>query len=234
MEAHLFSTPGNPPISDIVRASRPFLKGRGTAGGDKPLVAYLPAACVGDRYIALTERCFARLARVRTIDVEAESWPHIEEVLEMVSVLYIPGGNTYALARRLHDAVAPLVFERIRDRVRLGLPLIAFSAGSVFCGPNILTTNDMNACACTTFDGMGLSPYNFNVHYPPEDGEERELRDGRIWEYHVFHSNPVLALEDGAHICIKDGQAALVKGNCWLFEKGHPKRKVDAGPVDTL
>jgi dipeptidase E len=115
--------------------------------------------------------------------------------------------------------------------VRDGLPLVAFSAGAVMCGPTMLTTNDMNICACTQFEGFGLTPYNFNVHYPPDDGEARELRDERLWEYHVFNDNHVLALEDDAHLNVKDGQVTLVSGNCWLFEKGKARRKLDAGPL---
>lgn len=223
VEAHLFSTPGNPPIRDIVRAARPFLVGKGEPG-EKPVVVYLPAACMGNLYIPLTERCFARIARVSTIDVETESRAEVEAALDAASVLYIPGGNTYALAARLHNTG---LVEEIRARVMSGLPLVAFSAGTVLCGPNMLTTNDMNVCACTTFDGLGLSPYNFNVHYPPLDGEERALRDDRIWEYHVLNENPVMALEDGAHVAIRDGKVVVEKGNCWLFEKELGKRRLE-------
>lgn len=225
MEAHLFSTPGDPPIRDIVRASRPFLRRR-----DNPVVAYLPAACLGDRYIALTTRCFGRLASVRTIDVEKDSRREIEAVLDIASVLYIPGGNTYVLAARLHNTG---LMHALRERVLAGLPLVAFSAGMVLCGPNILTTNDMNVCACDTFSGLALTGHNFNAHYPEEDGEARALRDERIGEYHVFHGNPVLALCDNAHVRVKDGEAELVKGDCWLFEQGRGKRKLEVGPVVT-
>jgi peptidase E len=223
MQAHLFSTPGNPPIRDIVRVARPFLRGK-----ERGIVAYLPAACLVDLYIRLTERCFSRNADVLTIDIERNSPAEIRAVLDRANVLYIPGGNTYVLAQRVHSAG---LLNEIRERVMAGLPVVAFSAGTVFCGPNILTTNDMNVCASTNFAGLSLSEYSFNVHYPAHDGDERALRDDRIGEYRLFHDNPVLALEDGAHIQISDGKASVVKGNCWLFEKGNEKRLLEAGPI---
>jgi peptidase E len=121
--------------------------------------------------------------------------------------------------------------EQIRERVRAGLPIVAFSAGAVMCGPNMLTTNDMNVSACVEFDGLGLLSYNLNVHYPPEEGEHQALRDERLWEYHQFHDNPVLAIEDSAHLRVENNRLELVKGNCWLFEKGKERVKVKIGPL---
>lgn len=223
MQAHLLSTPGNPPIRDIVRAARPYL-----SGNERGIVAYLPAACLGDLYVRLTERSFSRNADVLTIDVQSHTPEKIRAALDRADVLYIPGGNTYVLAQRVASAG---LLNEIREHVMAGLPVVAFSAGTVFCGPNILTTNDMNASASTDFAGLGLSEYNFNVHYPTQDGEDRALRDERIGEYHLFHDNPVLALEDSAYIHISDGKAHIIRGNCWFFEKSKEKKLLEIGPV---
>src|SRR5262245_42627506 len=115
-----------------------------------PTVAYLPAASVGDSYVGLTKVVFKGLGTVAHIDVEKHSRKRVDAALDRATVLYMPGGNTYLLSQRLYRAS---MVEPIRERVRAGLPLVAFSAGAVICGPNMLTTNDMNVCACTDFGG---------------------------------------------------------------------------------
>ena len=222
MQLHLFSSPGEPSLRDIVDACRPLLQEQ-----REPTVAYLPAACVGEKYVGLTKVAFKGLAKVDHLDVEKDGRDKIEAALDSAALLYIPGGNTYVLSHRLHKAG---LMEPIRERVRSGLPLVVFSAGMVLCGPNILTTNDLNCCACKDFDGLGLAPVNFNAHYPQDDAQ-RESRDERLWEYHAFHDNPILALENGAHIMVKDGTIELAKGNCWLIEQGKRKVKVEANPI---
>ena len=223
MEINLFSSQGEPSLRNIVEASSPFLE-----KADDPAVAYLPAACVGERYVGLTKTAFKGLADVLHLDPETQGRARVEAALDKAAILYIPGGNTYLLAHRLHnkDLVA-----QIRERIINGLPLVAFSAGTVLCGANVLTTNDLNCCGCTTFNGLGFVPFNFNVHYPSDEGDQREFRDERLWEYQEFNSNPVLALEDSAHIRVTDSEVRLISGNCWLFEKGQARTKVEIGRI---
>lgn len=223
MQIHLFSAPGEPSLRDIVDASRPFLRGR-----SEPTIAYIPAASVGEKYVGTAKVAFKGLAKVEHLDVERDKPEKIEAALDSAALVYIPGGNTYLLGYRLHKAG---LIESIRERVLDGLPLVAFSAGAVLCGPNILTTNDMNCCASTSFSGLALTPFNFNVHYPQVEGEHRELRDDRLWEYHSFYDNPVLALEDDAHIRVSDGVTELVRGNCWLFEPGKTRKRLEVGVI---
>jgi dipeptidase E len=223
VQLHLLSTPGEPSLRDIVDASRPLLQ-----GGQEPTVAYLPAASVGEKFVGLTKVAFKELAKVDHIDMERNNRNKVEAVLDRAALIYIPGGNTYLLSHRLHKAN---LIKSIRERVLNGLPLVAFSAGAVLCGPTILTTNDMNCCAATSFSGLALTPFNFNVHYPQDD-EHRELRDERLWEYHHFYDNPVLALEDGAYIRVTDGVVELVKGDCWLFERDKERVKAEVGIIN--
>jgi dipeptidase E len=115
------------------------------------------------------------------------------------------------------------VINDIRQHVLDGLPLVAFSAGTVLCGQDILTTNDINCCNCTTFASLGLIPFNINVHYPSEDGEERQERDYHLWEYQQFHNTPVLALEDEVYIRVTGNRFEVVRGTCWWFAKGKLK-----------
>jgi peptidase E len=224
MQLHLFSSPGSRLLRDIVEASMPFL-----AQQANPCVAYLPAGSLGYRYIELTETAFQEVARVEVIDPVLTGAAEARRLLERASMLYIPGGNTFVLKHRVQRAG---LWELIARRVRDDLPLVGFSAGAICCGPNILTTMDINCCACSDFRGFGFMPYNLGVHYPTGDGAERELADQRFAQYHIFHTNPVLALEDGAYLRVSEQQVELVRGTCWLIEAGKTRMKVPIGVLE--
>ncbi len=224
MEVHLFSSHGTPDLRDIISQCRRLLRGQ-----KDPVVAYLPAASVGDQQVEKTQAAFQGVARVVTIDPDQARPEEVKEALDQASLLYVPGGNTYVLSQRLHRK---RLVEPIKERIQSGLPLVAFSAGTVFCGQNILTANSLNACGCTKFAGLGLVPYNFNVHYPSQDGEARKVRDSGLAEYHAFHQNPVLALEEDAHLRVTDEGVELVRGGAWLFQRGQKKVKLKVGRVE--
>lgn len=221
MQLHLLSSPGAPIIQDVVEIARPIL-----VRSPKPEVAYLPAGATERHFLRETRTAFRRLARVTLLKVESDPLEKLRLVLRRVTLLYIPGGNTYLMAHRLHTRGW---MDLIRQRLLEGLPFIGFSAGAMLCGLDILTTNDLNCCGCTHFTGLGLVPYNFNMHYPTEEGEARQERDGRMWEYHLFHDQPVLAMQDNAYIRSIPEGLELVRGNAWLFEKGKLRAKLNAG-----
>ncbi len=127
------------------------------------------------------------------------------DVLERAEALFMGGGNTYALLKRLHESdLLPV----IRERVRGGMPYGGASAGSNVAGPTILTTNDWNVVALERFDALGLVAFNINPHYKETDpamAPFSETRDDRIREYHVVNGNPVAGLEEGAWLTVEDG-----------------------------
>ena len=65
----------------------------------------------------------------------------MEAILRRAAAVYIPGGNTFLLNHRLH---AGGLLPYLRKKIQTGLPVAAFSAGTILCGPNILTSKDMN------------------------------------------------------------------------------------------
>src|SRR5215813_8358541 len=115
------------------------------------------------------------------------------ETLAQAEALFMGGGNTYALLKRLREAG---LLAAIRERVHAGMPYLGASAGSNVAGPNILTTNDWNVVALDRFDALGLVSFN---------------------------SNPVVGLEEGALVRVEDGVvtgrgSARVK----IFRRGQP------------
>lgn len=213
---YLFSTPGNGDLSYIIDACRPYLEGR-----DDPMVAYLPMARLSDAWQAATGEAFKGLARVEVLNTETMSLAEMEAVLRRAHVLFIPGGNTFLLAHRLHSSHW---MDYLRKKIQAGLPVAAYSAGTILCGPNILTSRDMNMLETTYFSGLNLLPFNLHVHY-----EEDPYRDGWLADYHVFQLNPVILLADGAYLRVENKKTKLVRGEAWILRAGQEKERLAAG-----
>ena len=141
--------------------------------------------------------------------------------LSRADALFMGGGNTYALLRRLGEAG---LLAAIRERVDAGMPYAGASAGSNVAGPTILTTNDWNVVALDRFDALGLVEFNINPHYKELDlamAPYSETRDDRIREYHAVNANPVLGLEEGALVRVENGACtALGTARVKLFRRG--------------
>src|SRR3990172_3947610 len=221
---HLFSTPGREDFRYILEASHLVLKGR-----DKPVVAYLPAGSLSTTWQDITEKAFHGLAQVETINTELMTLPEMEAILRNAAMVYLPGGNTFLLNHRLHISK---VFDALRRKVSAGLPVVGFSAGTVLCGPNILTSNDMNMVGTSHFTGLNATPFNFNVHYP-EDEPARSRKDDWLSDFQVFHENPILLLTDGAYIQVEGKKTTLVRGEAWITRKGQEKEKLVPGETIT-
>jgi peptidase E len=218
---HLFSTPGQNGINDIVEASRPYLLDR-----DDPLIAYLPLASLyEEKWLDLNSTAFKGLARFQTVNTELMTQREIETILREASLAYVPGGNTFLLNHRLHMSGIMLY---LRKKLQAGLPLVGFSAGAIICGPNILTSTDMNTVGTAYFDGLSIIPFNISPHYPP-DAYSQSVKDGWLSDYHFFHDNPIILLADGAYVKVDGNKSTLVRGEAWILRKDQEKEKLDAG-----
>src|SRR5512145_1848227 len=212
---HLFSKPGDE-LRDILEACRPHLEHK-----SEPLVAYLPLASLSTRWQEYTEKAFKGLARLETVNTETMTFSEMETILRRAHVVYIPGGNTFLLAHRLH---ASQLMPYLRKKLQAGLPLVAFSAGTILCGPNILTSRDMNMVETPHFGGLNLLPFNFHVHYYDDVDKDDWLGD-----FHVFQPNPVILLADGAYIRVDGKKTSLVRGEAWVLRRGQEKEKIALG-----
>jgi peptidase E len=218
---HLFSSPGENDIRYIVDASRPYLERKA-----EPLVAYLPLASLyAERWQEYTGRAFHGLAQVEMIDTERMTQTEMEAILRLATIAYIPGGNTFLLSHRLHiSGILPY----LRKKVQAGLPVLAFSAGSILCGPNILTSKDMNTVGTSHLDGLSVTPFNFLVHYA-QDPHGQSVHDAWLADYHFFHDNPVIMLSDGASVRVEGRKAWLERGEAWILRKDQEKELIKTG-----
>lgn len=221
MELHLLSSPGKDDIRWVIEACRPYLE-----KSPEGILACMPLASLfSEKWLDQTERSFKGLAHIETINTETMELPEMEAVLRRAAVVYIPGGNTFLLNHRLH--VSHLL-PYLRKKIQSGLPVVAFSAGTILCGPNILTSKDMNTVETPHFDGLNLLPFNFFVHYG-EDAYLRAIHDDWLTDYHVFHDNPVIILADGAYVKVLGRKTMLVRGEAWLLRKGMEQEVIKAG-----
>lgn len=216
---HLFSSPGKDDIRYVIEASRPYLENK-----PKVTVAYLPLASLyAERWQGYTEDSFKGLARLETINAELMPQKDIEKILRDASLVYIPGGNTFLLNHRLH---ACGVMFYLRKRIQAGLPLVGFSAGAILCGPNILTSKDLNTVGTSSFDGLNATPFNFSPHYPL-DNYGQSVKDEWLSDYHFFHDNPIVMLSDGAYVKVDGKKNTLVRGEAWIWRKDQEKEKLE-------
>ena len=225
MQIHLFSTPGENDLRYVIEASRPYLKDK-----DDPVVAYLPLASLyTERWLGVNESAFKALAQIREVNAELMTQKEIEDILRESALVYIPGGNTFLLNHRLHSSG---VMPYLKKKIQNGLPLIGVSAGMILCGPNILTSKDMNTVETPHFDGLNLIPFNFFAHYA-DDGYGQSVQDDWLGDYHFFHDNPVILLSDGAYIKVDGKKTTLVRGDAWILRKGAEKERLETGKIIT-
>ncbi len=218
MELHLFSSPGENDIRYVIKASRPYLESK-----SDPIVAYLPLASLyAEKWLDDNQKSFQGLARLEMINAELMNLKEMEDILRRASLAYIPGGNTFLLNHRLHISK---LMDYLRKKVQAGLPLVAFSAGTVLCGPNILTSKDMNTVGTTYFDGLNLTPFNFLVHYA-QDAYGQSVHDDWLADYGFFHDNPVIMMSDGAYIKVDGRKTTLIRGDAWILRSNTEKEKI--------
>ncbi len=220
---HLFSNPGERDIRYIVEASRPYCEGK-----DDPSIAFLPLASLdGEKWLDYTKEQFKGLARVQIINTELMPLKEIEGILRECVVTYISGGNTFLLNHRLHTSgIMPF----LKKKVQAGLPVVGFSAGAILCGPNILTSTDMNSVQTPHFAGLNATPFNFFVHYPL-DAYGQSVQDEWLSDHHLFHDNPVIMMCDNAYIKSEKGKTILIRGEAYILRKDSEKERLDEGQI---
>ena len=226
MQLHLLSTPGKKDdLRYVLEASKPYLEDK-----DEPIVAYLPLASLyAEKWLGVNESAFRGLAQIKEVNAELMTQKEIEDILREAALVYITGGNTFLLNHRLH---ASGVMPYLKKKIQNGLPMVGVSAGTIVCGPNILTANDMNTLGTTHFDGLNLVPFDFFPHYA-DDGYGQSVHDGWLADYHFFHDNPVILLSDGAYVKVDGKKTTLVRGEAWILRKGSEKEKLEEGKLIT-
>lgn len=223
MNLHLFSAPGKDDLRNIVESSRPYLEDK-----DEPIVAYMPLASLyAEKWLGMHQDAFKGLAELKEINAELMTQKQIENVIRDAALVYIPGGNTFLLNHRLH---ACGVMPYLKKKIQNGLPVVGFSAGMIVCGPNILTSKDMNTVETNYFNGLNVTPFNFLAHYP-KDAYGQSVLDDWLSDYHFFHNNAVIMVCDDAYVKVDGKKTSLVCGEAYILRKEQEKERLDEGKL---
>lgn len=215
--------PGKDDLRYVVEASRPYLEDK-----DEPVIAYMPLALLyAEKWREMNESAFKGLGQVVEINAELMTQREIENIIRDAGLLYIPGGNTFLLNHRLH---ASGILPYLKKKVQNGLPVIGFSAGMIVCGPNILTSKDLNAVETSHFNGLNATPFNFLAHYP-KDAYGQSVLDEWLRDYHFFHDNPVIMVCDDGHIHVDGKKTSLVRGEAYILRKEEEKERLEEGKL---
>jgi dipeptidase E len=157
----------------------------------------------------------------------------LDEAVKSAEAFVVGGGNTFHLLTKLYES---RLIEKVRDRVRAGVPYIGWSAGSNVACPTIKTTNDMPIIEPPDFNALGLIPFQINPHYTEAQlpNHQGETRAERITEF--VEVNPdiyVVGLREGSILRIEASQIHLLGDkNLKVFKKG--SEPVEYRPEDSL
>lgn len=142
--------------------------------------------------------------------------------------IFTGGGNTFVLVSQLHQKNIMAILSEV---IKKGTPYLGTSAGSNICGLTMQTTNDMPIVYPSSFQTLGVIPFNLNPHYLDPDTNSNhmgETRETRIREFHAYNSVPVLGLREGSWLDVK-GDKITLKGNLTarLFKQNQTPLELD-------
>jgi dipeptidase E len=165
--------------------------------GNARALHFAPFAIVDHAYY--TPRVGDLLAPLGVPVVGLHAVPDARAAVEEAEVLFIGGGNSFRL---LHALQQQRLIEPIRRRVLAGeLRFIGSSAGTNMACPSLRTTNDMPIIQPSSFEAIGLVPFQINPHYqdPEPDSTHRgETREQRILEFIEQNDVAVMGLREGS------------------------------------
>ena len=145
--------------------------------------------------------------------------------------IFVGGGNTFRLVAGLHRRG---LITAIREAAAAGTPYIGSSAGSNVATPSLKTTNDMPIVEPSSFETLGLVPFQINPHYLDPDpsmthqGETRELR---LLQFLEENPGPVLGMREGTWLRLR-GETLALGGEAYgarLFARGSDPEEIPTG-----
>jgi dipeptidase E len=180
-------------------------------------------------------RTYAAKAQVRFRDMgfalsSIHDVSNMQRAIDEADVIFVGGGNTFRLLKGLydHDVLGP-----IRRRVAAGIPYIGTSAGSIVACPTLKTTKDMPVVQPSSFEALGLVPFQISPHYldpDPSSTHMGETQEERIMQFLEENEAPVVGLREGSILRVQNGGVTL-KGatTARVFKRGEAPVEIAPG-----
>jgi dipeptidase E len=170
---------------------------------------------------------------VAQLDLEVVGLHQVDarHALEEAHALFVGGGNSFRLLKRLHELE---LVEPVRRRVASGeLRYVGSSAGSNMACPSLRTTNDMPIVQPSTFEAFGLVPFQINPHYVDAEVSSThmgETRETRLREFLEENDVPVVGMREGAWLR-RSGEQLLLGGlaGVRVFRRDAEPRELEPG-----
>lgn len=186
-----------------------------------------PGGCSENEYTQKVRKTFEALD-IAVIGLDEVADPI--DALNQAKGIFIGGGNTFLLVKRLYDLK---LIEPLNYALDKGVPYLGTSAGSNICGIGMHNTNDMPIVHPPSLQTLGRIPFNINAHYiEPEKNSTHmgETRETRIREFQQQQKVHVVGLPEGTWLSVQD-QEIVIKGSAAavVFPPDQPRYKVDPG-----
>jgi dipeptidase E len=182
----------------------------GESNKEKTLnVVFVPFAGVTIEHGQYTEMFAKAVSSLNLNIINLSAQQDKQQAILEADVIAVGGGNTFQLLNQLYQFD---LINLIRQQVEAGTKYIGWSAGSNIAGLSIKTTNDMPIVQPTSFEAIGLIPYQINPHYtdyqpPGHNGETREMR---LQEFMVLSPNVgIIGIQEGTGLRVSNGSITL-------------------------
>ncbi|RUA27786.1 MAG: dipeptidase PepE [Bacteroidetes bacterium] len=155
------------------------------------------------------------------------------KAVEEAESIAVGGGNTFYLFKMMQETG---IMPAIKKRVEAGMPYMGWSAGSNSACPSLKTTNDMPIVEPSSFDGIGIIPFQINPHYldAHPDGHGGETREQRLEEFMAV--NPDMYIVGLREACLlqMEGDKMELKGKHSMRIFKHGQKTYEVQPGDDL
>ena len=198
---------------------------------DCDTILFIPfARPSGISYDNYTEKVSLAFAKINKKVVGLHEFENSKEAILNAQAIFTGSGNTFLLVKQLHDLQLMNV---LSEAIKSGKPYLGTSAGSNITGVSMKTTNDMPIVYPSSFETLGIIPFNLNPHYLDPDFQSNhmgETRETRINEFHTYNEIPVIGLREGSWLEVL-GNKVTLKGNlsARFFEKNRKPVELETG-----
>jgi dipeptidase E len=199
--------------------------------GEARKVLFFPFALFDcDKYAATAKKRFAAMGYVLE---SVHAVPDQHKAVEQTDAIFIGGGNTFRLLKALQDLD---LLDPIRRKIKNGALYIGSSAGSNVAGPTIKTTKDMPIVQPSSFNSLGLVPFQISPHFQDPDPESKhmgETQEERINQFLEENETPVVGIREGAWlVCGVDAVTLRGETGARIFRRGEVP--MEAKPGDNI